>query len=88
MTENVQTTAQLCVFHMLARSLCSKSFKLGFSSTWTKNIQVYNMDLEKTEESEIKLPTSSGWEKNQGNSRTQQQQQQQICFIDYFKAFV
>ena len=30
---------QLCSFHMLIR-LCSKSFKLGFSSTWTKNFQV------------------------------------------------
>ena len=29
--ENVQTTIQLCLLHMLAR-ICSKSFKLGFSS--------------------------------------------------------
>ena len=33
MPKNVQTTAQLHSFHMLAR-LCSKSFKLGFSSMW------------------------------------------------------
>ena len=32
MPKNVQTTVQLHSFHMLAR-LCSKSFKLGFSST-------------------------------------------------------
>ena len=32
MPKNVQTTVQFCSFHMLAR-LCSKSFKLGFSST-------------------------------------------------------
>ena len=31
MPKNVQTTVQFCSFHMLAR-LCSKSFKLGFSS--------------------------------------------------------
>ena len=31
MPRNVQTTMQLCSFHLLAR-LCSKSFKLGFSS--------------------------------------------------------
>ena len=31
MPKNVQITVQLCSFHMLAR-LCSKSFKLGFSS--------------------------------------------------------
>ena len=32
MPKNVQTTVQLHSFHMLTR-LCSKSFKLGFSST-------------------------------------------------------
>ena len=32
MAKNVKTTAQLHLFHMLARS-CLKSFKLGFSST-------------------------------------------------------
>ena len=31
MPRNVQTTVQLCSFHMLVR-LCSKSFKPGFSS--------------------------------------------------------
>ena len=38
--KNVQTTVQLCSFHMLTK-LCSKSFKLGFSSEprafrWTR----------------------------------------------------
>ena len=33
---------------MLER-LCSKLFKLGFSSTWTKNFQIYKLDLEKAE---------------------------------------
>ena len=33
---------------MLAR-LGSKSFKLGSSSTWTKNFQIYKLDLEKEE---------------------------------------
>ena len=30
-----------------------KSFKLGFSSTWTENFQLYKLDLEKAEEPEI-----------------------------------
>ena len=47
------------IHFMLAR-LCSKSFKLGFSNTRTENFQVYKLDLEKTEEPGIKLPTSSG----------------------------
>ena len=36
--------------------LCSKSFKLSFSSTWIKNLQIYKLGLEKAEEPEIKLP--------------------------------
>ena len=62
------TTIQLCSFHMLA-SLCSKSFKLGFSSMWTNNFQRYKLQLEKAEESEIKLPTFVGSWRKQANSR-------------------
>ena len=53
----VQTTAQLHSFHMLVRQ-CSKFSNLSFNSTWTKNLQVYDLDLEKAEEPEIQLPTS------------------------------
>ena len=35
MPKNVQTTTQLHSFHMLAKK-CSKSFMLGFNSTWTE----------------------------------------------------
>ena len=55
MPKTVQTTAQL---HILA-TYCSKSFKLGFNSTLTENFQ-YMLGLEKSEEPEIKLPTSVG----------------------------
>ena len=44
-----QTTVQLCSFHMLER-LCSKPFKLDFSSTQTKNFQVYNLGFKEAEE--------------------------------------
>ena len=37
-----------------------KSLKLGLSSTWTKNFQMYKLGLEKAEEPEIKLPTCTG----------------------------
>ena len=71
---------QLCSFHMLAR-LCLKSFRLGFSSMWTKNFQVYKLDLEK--EPEIKLPTSVGSQK-----KTREFQKNiYFCFSDYTKAF-
>ena len=55
---NVQTTVQLHSFYMLAKLL--KSFKLGLHSMWTKNFQIYKLDLEKAEEPEIKLSTSTG----------------------------
>ena len=35
-----------------------KSSKLGLNSMWTKNFQMYKLDLEKAEEPEIKLSTS------------------------------
>ena len=57
-----------CSFHMLARS-CSKSFKPGFNSMWTKNFQMYKLGLEKAEEPEVKLPTSVGSSKKQESSR-------------------
>ena len=46
MTKNVQTTAQLHSFHMLAK-LCLKFFKLSYSSTWTKNLQMYKLGFER-----------------------------------------
>ena len=68
MPKNVQTTVQLCSFHMLKR-LCSKFFKLGFNSAGIKNFQMYNLGLEKAEEPEIKLPTSTGLWRKQRNFR-------------------
>ena len=66
--KNVQTTGQLCSFHMLAHFTWSKSFKLVFVM-WTENFQMYKLDLEKAEEPEIKLPTSVGSKKKQRDSR-------------------
>ena len=66
--KHVQTTVQLCSFHMLVR-LCSKSFKLGVSSTWTQNFQMYKLGLKGAEETDIKLLTFIGSWGNQGNSR-------------------
>ena len=81
MLKNAQTIIQLHSFHMLAR-LCSKSFKLSFSSIWIKNFQVYKLDSEKAEEPKINLPTFTGSQKKQGNSK-----KIYFCFIDYTKTF-
>ena len=68
MSKNVQITIQLHSFHMPTR-LCTKFFKLGFNSTWTKNFQMYKLDLEKAEETEIKLPTYMGHRKRKGTAK-------------------
>ena len=36
---------------------------------WTKNFQMYKLDLEKAKEPEFELPISIGSEKKQGNSK-------------------
>ena len=55
---------------------------MGFNSMWTKNLQMYKLDLEKAEEPEIKLPTSVGSLK-----KTKEFQKNIYFFIDYAKAF-
>ena len=49
--------------------LCSKSFKLCFSSMWTDKFQMYSLSLEKAEEPEIKLLIFVGSWTRQGSSR-------------------
>ena len=47
----------------------SKFSNLGFNSTWTKNFQMFKLDLGKAEKPEIKLSTSVGSLKTQESSR-------------------
>ena len=69
-------------FHMLAK-LCSKSFKLAFSSMRAENFHTCKLSLEKAEEQVIKLPTSVGsWRKLK-----ELQKNIYFCFIDSAKAF-
>ena len=70
MPKNAQTTKQLHSSHLLVK-WCSKFSKPGFSNTWTVNFQMLKLVLEKTEEPEIKLPTSSGsWKKQESSRKT------------------
>jgi len=64
MPKNAQTAAQLHSSHTLAK-YCSKLSKPGFNSTWTMNSQIFNLDLEKAEEPEIRLPKSVGSSKSE-----------------------
>ena len=49
-----------CTHFTCEQNCAQKSFKLGLSSLWTEKFQMYKLDLEKVEEPEIKLPTSTG----------------------------
>ena len=68
MPKNAQTTAQLHSSHTLAKQ-CLKFSKPGFNSMWTKNFQMFKLDLEKAEEPETKLQTSVESLKKQDSSR-------------------
>ena len=67
MLKDAEMTTLLYSFHMLAR-LCSKAFKLGFSSTWTKNFQMYKLGFTEAEEPQTKLPTFVGSRRRKGSS--------------------
>ena len=60
--------------------LHSKFFKLGFSSTWNENFQMYKLGFREAEEPEIKLPKFVG-------SERKQEFQKNNCFIDYKETF-
>ena len=48
---------------------------------------MYQLDLEKAEEPEIKLPTFAGSSKKQESSKNKQTNKKNYCFIDHAKAF-
>ena len=57
--------------HFMLERICSKSFKLGFSSTWTKNFQMHTLAFKEAEEPEIKLQTFVGsWRKQESSRKT------------------
>ena len=68
MPRNAPATIQLYSFHMLVR-LGSKPFKLGFSSTWTENFQMYRLDFEEAEETRDWIANISWIIEKQGNFR-------------------
>ena len=68
MPKNILTTMQWHSSQTLAK-YCSKFSKPGFNSTWIENFQMFKLDLEKTEEPEVKLPTSFWSLKMQKSSR-------------------
>ena len=66
--KSIPKNAQMHSSHTLAK-WCSKFSKPDLNSRWTVNFQMFQLDLEKSEEPEIKLPTFIGSLKKQENSR-------------------
>ena len=56
---NVQTIRKWHSLLMLVR-LCSKSFEIGFSSTWIENFQMYKLGREKAEEPDVRARYRKG----------------------------
>ena len=78
MPKNAQTHTIVLISH------ASKvMFKILQVSMLTMNFQMFKLDLEKAEESEIKLPTSVGSQK-----KREFQKNIYFCFIDNAKVFV
>ena len=74
---NYHTTA--LISH--ASNVMLKILQSGLNSMWTVTFQMFKLNLEKAEEPEIKLPTSTGSEKAREFQRN-------IYFVDYMKALV
>ena len=64
---NAQSTPQLHSSN--AQNSLSQAIHGFFSNTWTVNFQMFKLVLEKTEEPEIKLPTSVDHQKSKRNFR-------------------
>ena len=80
--KNVLITEQLHSFLMLVR-LCSTSSKLGFSSMWTKNFQIYKLDFRKGRGNRDQIANIC-WIMEKAREF---QKNIYFCFIDYAKAF-
>ena len=68
---NAKECSNYCTIALIshASKVMLKILQPGFSNTWTVNFQMFKLVLEKAEEPEIKLPTSTGSSKKQESSR-------------------
>ena len=82
MPKNDQTTEQLCSFHMLVR-LCSKSFKIGFSSYVNWKLPDVQTGFRKGKRTRDRI-ANTRWILEKAREF---QKNIYFCFIDYPKAF-
>ena len=81
--KKIQTILQLWSFHMLARK-CSKSLKLGFSSTQMKNLQMYKLGFKRQKNQRSKAGSNICWILEKA---CEFQKNIYLGFIDYAKPF-
>ena len=82
MKVNAKECSNYCTIAFISHT-CEVMFKFskpGFSNMWTVNIQMFKLVLEKAEEPEIELPTSTG-----SSKKREFQENISFCFIDYAK---
>ena len=65
---NAKECSNYCTIALISHA-SKVTLKPGFKSTWTMNFQIFKLDLEKAEESEIKISISDGSYKKQESSR-------------------
>ena len=68
---NAKECSNYCTIALISQAskVMLKILQPGFNSTWTMNLQMFQLDLEKAEEPENKLPTSIGSSRKQESYR-------------------
>ena len=66
---NAKECSNYCTIALIWHSSALNFSKPGFSNTWTMKFQMFKLDLEKAEEPDSKLPTSTGSLKKQESFR-------------------
>ena len=82
MPKNVQTTAQLHSFHILAKK-CLKFSKPGFNSMWTMNLEMFKAGFRKGRGTRDQIANIC-WTTKKAREF---QKNIYFCFMDYAKAF-
>ena len=82
---NAKECSNYCTVALISHTskVMLKILQARLQHMWTVNFQMFKWILEKPEEPEIKLPTSTGSSKKQESSK----KNIYFCFIDYTKAF-
>ena len=82
---NAKECSNYCTTALIshAKKVMLRILQARLQHMWPENFQMFMLDLEKAEEPEIKLPTSTGSSKKQ-----EFQKNVYFCFIDYAKDFV